>query len=55
VEGSIVVATVLENKDVNFGFDVQNEDYVVMGKAGIIDRPGSCAPRFRIPRPLPAC
>jgi chaperonin GroEL len=37
VEGSIVVGKVLESKDTEFGFDAQNETYVDMYKAGIID------------------
>jgi len=37
VEGSIVVGKVLENKSENFGFDAQNETYVDMVAAGIID------------------
>jgi len=37
VEGSIVVAKVLESKSSTFGFDAQNEEYVDLVKAGIID------------------
>src|SRR5689334_22237833 len=37
VEGSIVVAKVLESKSDTFGFDAQNESYVDMVSAGIID------------------
>ncbi|HEY0439840.1 MAG TPA: chaperonin GroEL [Xanthobacteraceae bacterium] len=37
VEGSIVVAKVLENKSETFGFDAQREEYVDMVQAGIID------------------
>ena len=37
VEGSIVVAKVLESKSATFGFDAQNEEYVDLVKAGIID------------------
>jgi chaperonin GroEL len=37
VEGSIVVAKVLESKEPEFGFDAQNEEYVDMLKAGIVD------------------
>ncbi len=37
VEGSVVVEKVKAQKDANFGFDAQNEDYVDMMKAGIID------------------
>jgi chaperonin GroEL len=37
VEGSIVVGKVLESKDVEYGFDAQNETYVDMFKAGIVD------------------
>jgi chaperonin GroEL len=37
VEGSIVVGKVLESKEPEFGFDAQNETYVDMFKAGIID------------------
>jgi len=37
VEGSIVVGKVLESKEPEYGFDAQNETYVDMYKAGIID------------------
>ncbi len=37
VEGSIVVGKVSENSSDTFGFDAQNETYVDMIKAGIID------------------
>ena len=37
VEGSIVVGKVLESKSDTFGFDAQNETYVDMVQAGIID------------------
>jgi len=37
LESSIIVEKVKESKDVNFGFDAQNEEYVDMMKAGIID------------------
>jgi chaperonin GroEL len=37
VEGSIVVGRVLESKDAEYGFDAQNESYVDMYKAGIVD------------------
>ena len=37
VEGSIVVGKILESKDQKIGFDAQNEQYVDMIKAGIID------------------
>src|SRR6266568_1743535 len=37
VEGSIVVAKVLESKSDSFGFDAQDEAYVDMVTAGIID------------------
>ena len=37
VEGSIVVAKVLENKSQSFGFDAQTEQYVDMLNAGIVD------------------
>jgi len=36
-EGSIVVGKLLEQKDTNFGFDAQNDNYVDMVKTGIID------------------
>lgn len=36
-EGSIVVGKLLEQKDSNHGFDAQNDNYVDMVKAGIID------------------
>jgi chaperonin GroEL len=37
VEGSIVVGKILDNKSETFGFDAQNEEYVDMVEAGIID------------------
>ncbi len=37
VEGSIVVGKVLETKDINDGYDAQNDKYVDMVKSGIID------------------
>ncbi len=37
VEGSIVVGKVLETKDINDGYDAQNDKYVDMVKKGIID------------------
>ena len=37
VEGSIVVGKLIDGKDVNQGFDAQNERYVDMLKAGIVD------------------
>jgi chaperonin GroEL len=37
VEGSIVVSKVLESKTDTYGFDAQNETYVDMVQAGIID------------------
>ena len=37
VEGSIVVAKVLETKGDNFGFDAQTEEYKDLVQAGIID------------------
>jgi chaperonin GroEL len=37
VEGSIVVAKILENDSVSFGFNAQTEEYVDMIKTGIID------------------
>jgi len=37
VEGSIVVAKVLENKNETFGFDAQDEEYKDLVSAGIID------------------
>lgn len=37
IEGSIVVEKVKHAKDVNFGFDANQEEYVDMMKAGIID------------------
>ncbi|MCI5059790.1 MAG: chaperonin GroEL [Alphaproteobacteria bacterium] len=36
-EGSIVVGKLMEQKDTNHGFDAQNDNYVDMVKAGIID------------------
>jgi len=37
VEGSVVLEKVKGSKDANYGFDAQNEEYVDMMKAGIID------------------
>jgi chaperonin GroEL len=37
VEGSIVVGRLLDSKDFEYGFDAQNETYVDMFKAGIVD------------------
>ncbi len=37
VEGSIVVGKILETKDINEGYDAQNDKYVDMVKSGIID------------------
>jgi len=37
LEGSVIVEKVKASKDVNYGFDAQNEEYVDMMKAGIID------------------
>jgi chaperonin GroEL len=37
VEGSIVVAKVLEHQSATFGFNAQTEEYVDMVKAGVID------------------
>ena len=36
-EGSIVVGKLMEQKDMNHGFDAQNDNYVDMVKSGIID------------------
>ena len=36
-DGSVVVGKLLENTDVNHGFDAQTGEYVNMMKAGIID------------------
>ncbi len=37
VDGAVVAGKLLESKDVNYGFDAQNEVYTDMYKAGIID------------------
>ena len=37
VEGSIVVGKIMDNKSETYGFDAQNEKYVDMIEAGIID------------------
>ncbi len=37
MEGSIVVAKVLENASPTFGFNAQTEEYVDMVQAGVID------------------
>ncbi len=37
VEGSIVVGKIMESKSETFGFDAQNEEYVDLVAAGIID------------------
>jgi chaperonin GroEL len=36
-EGSIIVGKLLEQKDSNFGYDAQNDEYCDLVKAGIID------------------
>jgi chaperonin GroEL len=36
-EGSIIVGKLLEQKDPNYGYDAQKDEYVDMVKAGIID------------------
>ncbi|MGQ0527302.1 MAG: chaperonin GroEL [Alphaproteobacteria bacterium] len=36
-EGSVIVGKLLEQKDINFGYDAQNDVYVDMVKTGIID------------------
>ncbi len=36
-EGSVIVGKLLEQKDVNFGFDAQAGEYTDLVKAGIID------------------
>lgn len=37
LEGSVIVNKIMENSDVNFGFDAQNENYGDMIKLGIVD------------------
>jgi chaperonin GroEL len=37
VDGAVVAGKLLEQKDTNFGFDAQAEDYKDLVKAGIID------------------
>jgi chaperonin GroEL len=37
MDGSVIVGKILENKEVNFGFDAQSCTYVDMVKSGIID------------------
>ena len=37
IDPSVIVNKITENKDVNFGFDAQKNEYVDMLKAGIID------------------
>ncbi|MEW6675538.1 MAG: chaperonin GroEL [Nitrospirota bacterium] len=37
LEGSVVVEKVKDSKEINYGFDVDKEEYVDMMKAGIID------------------
>ena len=37
LDGSVIVGKLMESKDVNYGFDAQQEDYKNMIKAGIID------------------
>ncbi len=37
LDGSVIVEKVKNSKDLNYGFDAQNEEYVDMLKAGIID------------------
>ncbi|MDE2029947.1 MAG: chaperonin GroEL [Alphaproteobacteria bacterium] len=37
VDGSVIVGRMLDQKDTNFGFDAQKEDYCDMIKSGIVD------------------
>jgi len=37
IDPSVIVNKIMDNKDTNFGFDAQNNQYVDMMKAGIID------------------
>jgi len=37
IDPSVIVNKITENKDINFGFDAQKNEYVDMLKAGIID------------------
>merc|ERR1712187_842712 len=37
VEGAVVVGRLLDSEDTNFGYDAQNDSYVDMVAAGIID------------------
>jgi chaperonin GroEL len=37
IDPSVIVNKITENKEANFGFDAQNNEYVDMMKAGIID------------------
>jgi len=37
VDGSVIVGRMLDQKDCNFGFDAQKEDYCDLIKAGIVD------------------
>ncbi len=37
VDGSVVVGRLLDQKDTNFGYDAQKDDYVDLLKAGIVD------------------
>jgi chaperonin GroEL len=37
VDGSLVIGKLLENKNSNWGFDAQNNEYVDLVKAGIVD------------------
>jgi chaperonin GroEL len=37
VDGAVVVGKLVEKNDLSLGFDAQNEEYVDMFKAGIID------------------
>jgi len=37
IDASVIVNKVIDSKEANFGFDAQNNDYVDMMKAGIID------------------
>jgi len=56
VEGSIVVGKLSDSKDHNQGFDAQNEVYVDMIKAGIVDSGESGGARHcRTPARSPPC
>ena len=55
VEGSIVVGKIMDNKSETYGFDAQEEEYVDMIDAGIVDPAKVVRTACRMPVRSPAC